>query len=75
MQPQRYLPGPINITEYLKPSVLSTNEKSCEWEKEFFREHVISCYLVCDVACDQLLQKLRHKGVVKKDYTTRLSNL
>lgn len=46
-QPQRYLPGPINITDHLKSSASVLNLICCDWNTEFNRVYVVSCYMVC----------------------------
>lgn len=43
--PQKYLPGPVNITHKIKHSTQSSVIE-CKWKKEINKEYFISCFLV-----------------------------
>ncbi|CAO1339167.1 unnamed protein product [Diamesa serratosioi] len=65
-------PRPVNITQNVKVSPTVANVISVQWQTEFNRGFVISCYLVRKLTSEQLLQRMKIKGIKPSDFTRGL---
>jgi hypothetical protein len=66
-------PRPVNITPHVKISPTVANVIHVQWQTEFNRGFVISCYLVRKLTSDCLLQRMKAKGAKPAEYTRGLS--
>ncbi|KAG5667878.1 hypothetical protein PVAND_015844 [Polypedilum vanderplanki] len=65
-------PRPVNITPHVKISPTVANVIHVQWQTEFNRAFVISCYLVRKLTSDCLLQRMKTKGSKPSEYTRGL---
>lgn len=66
-------PRPVNITMHVKISPTVANVIHVQWQTEFNRGFVISCYLVRKLTSDCLLQRMKSKGSKAAEFTRGLS--
>lgn len=66
-------PRPVNVTTNVKLSPTVANNINVSWCSEFSRIFVLSAYLVKKLSSDQLLHRLKTKGVKPADFTRGLS--
>ncbi|XP_055540325.1 E3 SUMO-protein ligase PIAS2 isoform X1 [Wyeomyia smithii] len=65
-------PRPVNITPNVKLSPLVANHIAVSWCTEYNRGYAAACYLVRKLTSNQLLQRMKTKGVKPADYTRAL---
>ncbi|XP_046662197.1 E3 SUMO-protein ligase PIAS2 isoform X2 [Homalodisca vitripennis] len=65
-------PRPVNISSLLRLSPTVANHVQVSWGAEYGRGYVIAINLVKKLTSQQLLQRLRTRGVRHADYTTGL---
>ncbi|XP_018906959.1 E3 SUMO-protein ligase PIAS2 isoform X2 [Bemisia tabaci] len=71
-QEQKRLPKPVNVTPLIKISPVTPNIINVAWTSEYGRGFVIGVYLVRKLNSNQLLQRLKQKGIRHQDYTMGL---
>jgi PINIT domain len=62
-------PRPVNITPHVKISPTVANVIHVQWQTEFNRGFVISCFLVRKLSSDCLLQRMKTKGSKPAEFT------
>lgn len=66
-------PRPVNITTNVKLSPTVANHISVSWCTEYTRAYVVSAYLVKKLSSQQLLHRMKTKGIKPADFTRGLS--
>ncbi|KAK3861417.1 hypothetical protein Pcinc_032610 [Petrolisthes cinctipes] len=63
---------PVNVTALCRISPTVNNTIQVSWASEYGRLYVISVFLVQKLTSEDLLQRLKNKGVKRPDYTRSL---
>lgn len=65
-------PRPVDITQHIRLSATVTNTIHIQWNTEYNRSYVTACYLVRRLMSQDLLSRLKIKGVKPSEYTRGL---
>lgn len=66
-------PRPVNITSLVRISPTVANHVHVSWAAEYGRGYAMALFLVRKLTSNQLLTRLKTRGVRHADYTTGLS--
>ncbi|CAD7091990.1 unnamed protein product [Hermetia illucens] len=65
-------PRPVNVTSNVKLSPTVSNSVSVQWCPDFTRGYVLAAYLVRKLTSQELLRRMKAKGIKPADYTRAL---